>query len=53
MRSPRSNLPLTLITPAGRRLLPFPRAMSAPLSTITVPAGLRELEIQLFRAVFG
>ena len=37
--SPREKSPLTLIIPAGNKLLPFFRAFKAPSSMITVPIG--------------
>ena len=40
MVSPLEKVPLTSIIPAGSKLAPFLKAISAPLSTIILPLAL-------------
>src|SRR6266700_4180856 len=51
--SPRANCPSTRMTPAGNRLLPARKALTAPASMVRVPFGSRDPAIHRLRAVTG
>ena len=51
--SPLSNLPSIDLIPAGRRLLPFFKALVAPSSIIKLPTGFIVPAIHCLRAASG